>query len=57
MVQRAKLMLIAQHQISEQQAHHQLQKLAMDRQQSLFEVATLVIEKTQTEHKKSAKSS
>lgn len=60
MVQRAKLMLIAQHQISEQQAHHQLQKLAMDRQQSLFEVAVLVIEKTQTRHspiKKSAKSS
>lgn len=59
-VQRAKLMLIAQHQISEQQAHHQLQKLAMDRQQSLFEVAALLIEKTQTRHspiKKSAKSS
>jgi hypothetical protein len=60
MVQRAKLMLIAQHQISEQQAHHQLQKLAMDRQQSLFEVAALFIEKTQmrpSEIKKSAKSS
>lgn len=60
MVQRAKLMLIAQHQISEQQAHHQLQKLAMDLQQSLVEVATLVIEKTQMRHseiKKSAKSS
>lgn len=60
MVQRAKLMLIAQHQISEQQAHHQLQKLAMDRQQSLFEVAALLIEKTQMRQsaiKKSAKSS
>lgn len=55
-IQRAKLLLINQHQLTEQQAHHQLQKLAMDRQETLAEVAEQVVEKFATRNKKSAKS-
>jgi hypothetical protein len=42
-IQRAKLLLIEKHKLSEQQAHHQLQKLAMDRQQSLKEIASQLL--------------
>ena len=55
-IQRAKLLLINQHQLTEQQAHHQLQKLAMDRQETLAEVAEQVVEKFAIRNKKSAKS-
>ncbi|WP_031569097.1 nitrate- and nitrite sensing domain-containing protein [Rheinheimera texasensis] len=55
-IQRAKLLLIDQHQLTEQQAHHQLQKLAMDRQESLAKVAEQVVEKFAIRNKKSAKS-
>lgn len=55
-IQRAKLLLIEQHKLTEQQAHHQLQKLAMDRQQTLAEMATQVVQLMSGNNKKSAKS-
>lgn len=55
-IQRAKLLLIEQHKLTEQQAHHQLQKLAMDMQQSLAEMATQVVQLMGGINKKSAKS-
>ena len=55
-IQRAKLILIEQHKLTEPQAHHQLQKLAMDRQQSLADIATQVVQMMSHTHKKSAKS-
>lgn len=44
LVQRAKLLLIERFHCGEQQAHHQLQKLAMDQQLSLAAVAANLVE-------------
>lgn len=44
LVQRAKLLLIERFRCGEQQAHHQLQKLAMDQQLSLAVVAARLVE-------------
>jgi AmiR/NasT family two-component response regulator len=53
-IQRAKLILIEQHKLTEQQAHHQLQKLAMDRQEPLADIATQVVQMMSNAKKKSA---
>ena len=42
-IQRAKLIFIGQYQLNEEQAHHQLQKLAMDRQETLAAIAAQVV--------------
>lgn len=63
LVQRAKLLLIERYRCGEQQAHHQLQKMAMDQQLSLAVVAANLVEQFSAAsarqghlHEKSAKS-
>lgn len=43
LVQRAKLLLMERYRVGESQAHHQLQKLAMDQQQPLSAIASTLI--------------